>query len=242
MKGDELFKLTIKLKKMSKNFKVKHRRLKNKEFISNMQEDIKTPLTLIKSYTTSIKEGLEDGTFENIIAEEMDNTSKILENFIDLSKIQISETKKELFYIGEFLDRVLEKLKSQIESNGLTLIKNYNGLEDEAVLADKGQLEICVHNIILNSIKYDNDNYIKIELNKIKDKTILSVKERCKNLSEIDLLKHSWKRFNIFEKIKTKYSSKSDMELAIVKEILKKNKLEYGISLNNKEVEFYIEF
>ena len=138
--------------------------------------------------------------------------------------------------------RVLEKLKAQIESNGLTLIKNYNGLEDEAVLADKRQLEICVHNIILSSIKYDNDNYIKVELNKIKDKTILSVKERCKNLSEIDLLKHSWKRFNIFEKIKTKYSSKSDMELAIVKEILKKNKLEYGISLNNKEVEFYIEF
>lgn len=242
MKGDELFKLTIKLKKMSKNFKVNHRRLKNKELISNIQEDIKTPLTLIKSYTTSIKEGLEDGTFENIISEEMDNTSKILENFIDLSKIQISETKKELFYIGEFLDRVLEKLKSQIDRKGLTLIKNYNGLEDEAVLADKEQLEICVHNIILNSIKYDNDNYIKIELNKIKDKTILSVKERCKDLSDIDLLKHSWKKFNIFEKIKTKYSSKSDMELTIVKEILKKNKLEYGISLNNKEVEFYIEF
>ena len=109
MKGDEFYKLAITFKKMNKKFKVKHKRLKNKELISNMQKDIKTPLSLIKSYTTSIKEGLEDGTFENIIAEEMDNTSKIVENFIDISKIQISETKKELFYIGEFLDESFRK-------------------------------------------------------------------------------------------------------------------------------------
>lgn len=244
--GDEIEELSKTINTMSKSLEKAHKDLENKnkelkELISNISHEVKTPLSLIKAYATGVKDGLDDGSFGDIIIEEVDNTSKLVGDLLELSKIQRGEAKKELFYIVEFLDNILEKFNIQIENKGLKLLKNYNGLEDEAVLADKEQIKIGIDNLISNSIKYNDGDYLKVELKKVKDKTILSIKNKSDIVTESEL-EHLWKPFYVIEKSRSKDLSGTGIGLSIVESIFKKNNLEYGISLNNKEVEFYIEF
>ncbi|MTK13538.1 MAG: HAMP domain-containing histidine kinase, partial [Clostridiaceae bacterium] len=68
--GESINNMSEKLQKAHANLEVKNENLKT--FISNISHELKTPLTLIKAYCSGIRDGMDDGTYIDIIEKQAD--------------------------------------------------------------------------------------------------------------------------------------------------------------------------
>lgn len=244
--NDEIEELSKSLNIMSESLKKAHDDLEKRNedlkiLISSISHEVKTPLALIKAYTIGINDGLDDGTFGNIIIEQVDNTSNLVSNLLELSRVQRGTVKKENFDLIKVIDEVLEKYKISLKNQGLNLIKKYNNLKVININVDKAQFEIVLNNFISNAIKYNDGDYVKIEVNKVQDNIRFSIKNKTNTLNEEEL-ENLWKPFYVVEKSRSKDLSGTGIGLSIVSSILEANDIKYTVELKESEVEFSLEF
>lgn len=244
--NDELEDLANNINIMSNNLKKYHNELylKNnnlKNFINNISHEFKTPLALIKSYLYGIYDGLDDGTFFNIIDSQIQYLSDLLTRILDLSKIE--EDKFDLVYINP-LDIFLncyEKFKIDIKNKSLDVNLQLCCLKNLYILADKSKLEMVFNNLISNSIFYTQDKKINISFFISNENLSFSIKNAFKNIkanSKYEL----FEPFFVIEDSRNKRLSSTGLGLTIVKRILDKHNLNYDINLENEFFEFKIEF
>ena len=147
----------------------------NKELISNISHDLKTPITAIKGYVEGIMDGVAD------TPEKMDKYIKTIynkANEMDLlineltlySKIDTNRIPYNFTTISAkqyFLD-CAEDLYMELEAKGVEFeYRNYLE-EDSKVIVDPEQLRRVINNIVSNSLKYMDKPKAKINL-RIKD-------------------------------------------------------------------------
>ena len=133
----------------------------NKELISNISHDLKTPITAIKGYVEGIMDGVAD------TPEKMDRYIKTIynkANEMDLlineltlySKIDTNRIPYNFTTISAqqyFID-CAEDLYMELDSKGVRFeFRNYME-EDSKVIVDPEQLRRVINNIISNSLKY----------------------------------------------------------------------------------------
>lgn len=160
--------------KMNAEEKVEYDR-ENKELISNISHDLKTPITAIKGYVEGIMDGVAD------TPEKMDKYIKTIynkANEMDLlineltlySKIDTNRIPYDFTTISAkqyFLD-CAEDLYMELEAKNVEFeYRNYLE-EDSKVIVDPEQLRRVINNIISNSLKYMDKPKAKITMN-IKD-------------------------------------------------------------------------
>ena len=115
--------------------------LLRRELLANVSHDLKTPLTLIKANAEMVK----DLTYENkekreknlnTIIEEVDRLNLLVEDILDLSKMQSSaiELQKEEFNLNEVIKSIVERFGVLCEKDGYKI--EYIGF-DFKVIADK---------------------------------------------------------------------------------------------------------
>ena len=70
--------------------------ISNSHFFVNFSHEIRTPITLIKGYTSRIEsKDAENQKKLNIVNEQISNIESILNNILDLSKIDANELRLE---------------------------------------------------------------------------------------------------------------------------------------------------
>lgn len=200
----------------------------NKELISNISHDLKTPITAIKGYV----EGLMDGVADT--PEKMDKYVRTIYNkAIDMDRL-INEL---TFYsgidsnripynfhrinVGEYFRDCIEEVGLELESENIRL--NYSNVVDPAtrIIADPEQLKRVINNIISNSIKYmdKSQGVIDIRILDEIDSIRVEIEDNGKGIAAKDLS-------NIFERFfrtdASRNSSKggSGIGLSIVKKII----------------------
>ena len=156
----------------------------NKELISNISHDLKTPLTAIRGYCEGIIDGVAatPEKMEKYVrtiynkANEMDKLINELTFYsrIDTNRIPYTFTK---IRIQDFFEDCVEDVKLETESRDIELTY-VNELKDPdtLVIGDTEQLRRVINNIISNSIKYmdkpekkmqirllDKDDFIQAE-------------------------------------------------------------------------------
>ena len=133
----------------------------NKELISNISHDLKTPITAIKGYVEGIMDGVAD------YPERMDRYIKTIynkANEMDLlineltlySKIDTNRIPYNFTTIsakGYFGD-CGEDLHMELESKGIEFTYCNTMEEDCKVIVDPEQLRRVINNIVSNSLKY----------------------------------------------------------------------------------------
>lgn len=200
----------------------------NKELISNISHDLKTPITAVKGYVEGIMDGVADTpekmdryirTIYNK-ANEMDRLIDELTFYskIDTDRIPYTFTK---IHVSDYFEDCVEELSLELESKGIELAY-FNYLEEDTIIiADAEQLKRVINNIISNSIKYMDKprGVINIRLRDVGDFIQVEIEDNGKGISQKDLTK-IFNRFYRTDVSRNSNRGGSGIGLSIVKKIL----------------------
>ncbi|MDD2968573.1 MAG: HAMP domain-containing sensor histidine kinase [Lachnospiraceae bacterium] len=201
---------------------------KNRELISNISHDLKTPITAIKGYVEGIMDGVADTPekMEKYIktiynkANDMDRLINELTIYsgIDSNRIPYNFHK---INVADYFGDCIEDVGLDLESKNIEL--NYSNLvtADTMIIADPEQLKRVINNIVGNSVKYMDKKKGMIDIRILDeiDSIRVEIEDNGKGISAKDLP-------NIFERFfrtdASRNSSKggSGIGLSIVKKIV----------------------
>lgn len=200
----------------------------NRELISNITHDLKTPITAIKGYVEGIMDGVADTdekkekyvkTIYNK-AIEMDRLINELTYYSGIDSNRIPYTFHRID-VSDFFGDCVEEVGMDLDNNNIEL--NYSNLLEPGtrIIADPEQLKKVINNIIGNSVKYMDKEHgiIDIRLLDAVDSIRVEIEDNGKGIANKDL-------GNIFERFyrtdASRNSSKggSGIGLSIVKKIV----------------------
>ena len=130
------------------------------DFVSNVSHELKTPLASIKAYVEMLVDGeaQDDKTrreFYDIIAGEADRLHRLIENILNISRIESGVVKvaKEPISLTSVTKQVLDVALPQAKSKNITLVDRLAPVYYQ-VEADHDMIFQSVMNLISNAIKY----------------------------------------------------------------------------------------
>lgn len=151
--------------------------LKN-DFISNVSHEIKTPLAVIKNYTTALKKEnlpreIQEEYMDTIITA-TDNLSTLITNILRLNKLENQEInpKSELYNLSRQLCDCALCFESLWEQKNIQFEVD---IEDRVfIAADESMLEIVWNNLLSNALKFTEPDG-KITLYQTSDEHTITV-------------------------------------------------------------------
>ena len=220
---DEIGDVASSLKYMSKQ--LNNSREYQKNFISNISHDFRSPLTSIKGYIEAMMDGTippeEHNKYLSIVLSEANRLEKLTTGLRDLNSW--SSTGPELIFEEFNMENVVastvETFQGSCEKKHIELIiqfppKHYNAY------ADKGKIEQVLYNLLDNAIKFSNaGSKIIIKIYNRGDKIYCSVKDFGMGIPAGSLDK-IWQRFYKTDLSRGRDKTGSGIGLAIVKEII----------------------
>ena len=216
-----------------------------RDLMANVGHDLKTPLTLIKSYAEMVRDisyqNDEKRTEHlNVIINESDRLNNLVNDIISISKL---EANAETMNIEEY--DLIEQIKEIIgKFNILEITENYNfiynGPDSAIIKADRSKISQVMYNLINNAVNYTGDDMIVyINVNKVKSGYQVEIIDTGKGIDE-ETIKHVWNRYYKTEKKHKRNKVGTGLGLAIVKEILEAHDFKYGVkSTVGKGTNFY---
>jgi K+-sensing histidine kinase KdpD len=161
-------------------------------FISGISHELKTPVALIKGYVCTLlrDDAKWDSDFFheslNVIEEEADRLSQLIENLLDASRLQAGgvKLKKSEFFIPATAKRFATRFQTQTEKHKITT--DFPG-DFPTIMADEGRIEQVLSNLISNSIKYSEKGVITIGGQAKKDVIIICISDEGEGIAPQDI-------------------------------------------------------
>ncbi len=221
----------------------KERKLENtrKEFISGVSHELKTPLSIMKSCISILKDGVAEHKKEyyfGAMEREVDKMDTLILDMLELAKFESGtyKMKKDPFYIDTVMDDICEHLSVEIEKKELRVHKNIGPFE---VVANQGRIEQVIVNFITNAIRYtQNKEDIIISTIDEKDRIKVCIENKGTHIEEEQLDK-IWDRFYRVDAARQRSQGGTGLGLAISKNILELHDAEYGAENTEDGVLFY---
>lgn len=231
--------LTVAASEMNKTTELR------RDLLANVSHDLKTPLTMIKAYAEKVrdlsyKDKKKMDKDLNIIIEETDRLNGLVNDILDLSKIEAGAN---TLNITEF--DLVEDIKSVIKRYDIIREKEHYkfilDLPKSAIIsADQSKISQVIYNLINNAIEHTGDDLtVKVSLKKEKEGYLVSITDSGKGLTEEEK-KLVWNKYYKKEKNHKRNVVGTGIGLSIVKGILESHNFEYGIdSKLNEYTTFY---
>ena len=203
----------------------------NKELISNISHDLKTPITAVKGYV----EGIMDGVAET--PEKMDRYVRTIYNKtvemdhlineltfyskIDTNRIPYTFSK---LNVEDYFSDCAEEVGLELETRGIQLCYANYVDSDVQVIADGEQIRRVIHNIISNAIKYMDKGkgmkgIIQIRVKDVGDFVQVEIEDNGKGIAAKDL-PYIFDRFYRTDVSRNSAKGGSGIGLSIVRKIL----------------------
>ena len=197
-----------------------------KNFISNVSHELKTPLTNIKGYLIALEDAPKEIRlrFLNIINNNVEKLENIVLDFLNISKIESSKILQVVPVEPKLIeDQIRESLFGIIKRKKAELNFNWNLLEinQGMINTDKEKLIMILKNLIENGIIYNTSDVpsIEVDITEEKSKYLFSVKDNGIGIPQ-DKLKKVFDRFYRVDKARTSNMGGTGLGLAIVKELV----------------------
>lgn len=203
---------------------------KNRELITNISHDLKTPITAIKGYVEGIMDGVADSPekmdkYIRTIYNKTNDMDRLINELTLYSRIDNNRIPYTFLRINvaDYFNDCIEEIGVELESKGIEL--NYQNFvpADARIIADPEQLKRVINNIISNSVKYmdkeKEKSKIDIRLLDEPDAVKVEIEDNGRGISAKDL-PNIFDRF--FRSDASRNSSKggSGIGLSIVKKII----------------------
>ncbi|EJR68537.1 hypothetical protein IIO_00065 [Bacillus cereus VD115] len=212
-----------------------------KEFISGVSHELKTPLSIMKSCISILKDGVAEHKKEyyfQAMEREVDKMDTLILDMLELAKFESGtyKMKKDSFYIDTVIEDICEHLSVEMEKKELHVHKNIRSFE---VIANQGRIEQVIVNFITNAIRYTpNKEDIIISTIDEKDRIKVCIENKGTHIEEEQLDK-IWDRFYRVDAARHRSQGGTGLGLAISKNILELHEAEYGVKNTEDGVLFY---
>ena len=200
----------------------------NKELISNISHDLKTPITAVKGYIEGIMDGVADtpekmDRYVRTIYNKTNEMDHLINELTFYSKIdtnRIPYTFGKLNVEDYFAD-CAEEVGLELETRGIELVYANYVEKDVMVIADGEQIRRVIHNIISNAIKYMDKpkGIIQIRIKDVGDFIQIEIEDNGKGIGPKDL-PYIFDRFYRTDVSRNSSKGGSGIGLSIVKKII----------------------
>lgn len=207
---------------------------RQKDLIANVSHDLKTPLTMIRSYAEMIRDLSGDNpkkrnTHLQVIIDESERMSHLVSDMATISAMQTKKIvlEKASFDLSAVSASILASYDIYQEQDGYDFV--FNAPKDCIVFADKDRITQVISNLTNNAVKYcGEDKYIALTIRKIGRKYRLEVSDHGPGIKPEEL-PHVWERYYKTSTNYVRETSGTGLGLSIVKEILMLHNANYGV-------------
>lgn len=217
------------------------------EFVSNVTHELKTPITSIRGFIETLKNGAIHneqvaGRFLDIIDIEAERLHGLIEDILQLSEIETKQKDTELenFSLSALAEEVFAVLQPLAMEKDISLY--YSAKEEVFITANKNRIKQLIMNLVDNGIKY-NVPCGSVTMNAFRDKSkiVISVKDTGIGIPA-EYCPRIFERFFRVDKGRDRDMGGTGLGLSIVKHIV--NLYNGNIKVNteiDKGTEFIIE-
>ncbi len=204
------------------------RRLENtrKDFVANVSHELKTPITSIKGFVETLREGAIDDAenahrFLDIIAKQTDHLNSIVEDLLALSRIEQYSSQTQITlnfaHIYDLLKNSIDQCFTELGNQNVPI--NLVCDLDLKIKMNSHLLEQAVVNLLQNALKYGKtEKGIEVRSG-VKDKEVfICVQDWGRGIPQ-EHLPRLFERFYRVEKSRNRDSGGTGLGLAIVKHI-----------------------
>jgi len=240
--------LTSDVKKFARENKLKIETLQirdeyRKEFMGNIAHELKTPLFTIQSYILTLLDGAAED--ENVREKYLNRASKgvdrliyIVDDLDLITKIEVGNLSLKIseFDILEMIKEIFELFEIKAQSNGVRLIFDKLYSKPILVKGDKEKIRQVATNLIVNSIKYgQNNGTTEVSVEQLnQEKIVVRVTDNGIGI-EASHLPRLFERFYRVDNTGSRDKGGSGLGLSIVKHIIEAHdqkiyiESEYGV-------------
>ena len=201
---------------------------KNRELISNISHDLKTPITAIKGYVEGIMDGVTNSPekmdkYIRTIYNKANDMDKLINELTTYSSIDNNRIpyNYQRINVADYFGDCVEEVGLDLESRNIKL--NYCNLVDPAtmIIADAEQMKKVINNIISNSVKYMDKPHGQIDIRILDESDFIRVEieDNGKGIAQRDL-QRIFERFYRTDASRNSAQGGRGIGLSIVKKIV----------------------
>jgi signal transduction histidine kinase len=198
------------------------------EFVATVSHDLRSPLTLIRGYTSMLEMvgelNEQQSSYMRKITSGVDTMSSLVNNLLDLGRIEAGVgLQLERVSVKDIIERVISALQALAQQKRVSLLADISQHTIPPVEADPALLQQALQNLVENSIKYtDQGGQVQIKVNLRQDRIVFEVHDNGIGIAPVD-------QARLFEKFyrgaqqSAKQQRGSGLGLAIVKSIAERH-------------------
>ncbi|OIQ21701.1 MAG: two-component sensor histidine kinase [Flavobacterium sp. MedPE-SWcel] len=225
--------LTREVQKFARDKKIEIETLRvreeyRREFMGNVSHELKTPLFTVQGYLLTLLDGaMSDKTLRKkylqraekgverlvYIVQDLDMIAKL-----ELGDLNLNHTK---FNIIEVIQNVFDMLEMKADNKGIMLMFDMKYLKPIMVFGDRDKIQQVVTNLVVNSIKYGEENgttEVSVE-DLVNNKVIVRIKDNGEGIEQ-QHISRLFERFYRVDRSGARTVGGSGLGLAIVKHII----------------------
>lgn len=204
-----------------------------KDLLANVSHDLKTPLTMVKSYAEMIRDLSGDvptkrNSHLKVIIDEADRLNILVNDMLSLSRMQSGVITLEVttFDMKELAETIVSSYSLLNELEGYMILLDCP--EEIKVVGDPSRIKQVVSNLLNNAIKYcGSDKTVYVSVRKNKGKMRCEITDHGMGISEKEL-ERIWDRYYKASTNHVRATTGSGLGLSIVKEILMLHNSKFG--------------
>lgn len=200
----------------------------NKELISNISHDLKTPITAVKGYVEGLLDGVADTPekqekYLRTIYNKANDMDRLINELTFYSKIDTNRIPYTFNKINvkEYFDDCFEDIGMEMSQQQVALSYDNKVASDVMVIADAEQIKRVINNIVGNSVKYmdKQEKTIAIRVMDVGDFVQVEIEDNGRGIAAKDL-PYIFDRFYRTDTSRNSSKGGSGIGLSIVHKIM----------------------
>jgi len=199
-----------------------------KQFITNVSHELKTPLSSIKGAGEVLDDGIiqdeeKRKEYYKMIVKEANRLEDMVENILSISRLEEKQQGKQLKFISinSIVKETLNIFKEKKEVNQRLKLQTMD--ENIKSKVNPNEIKQALINLIDNALKFsDQDKIVEVGIKKDNDEIKVWVKDQGIGIDEKEI-KNIWERFYQVDKTRSPDTDGTGLGLSIVKQLIEKN-------------------
>jgi two-component system, OmpR family, phosphate regulon sensor histidine kinase PhoR len=198
-----------------------------REFMGDVSHELKTPIFNTQGYIETLLNGALDNPKVNAsylkkASKNLDRLSDIVDKLLSISENESGNLNLDIkkFDLVKLVNEVFETHEMAAEMKEITLALKKENSSSKMVIADRNQIEIVLNNLVINAIKYGNDDgHVLVGIYLVDKKVLIEVADDGPGIAK-EHLPRLFDRFYRIDKHRSRFEGGNGLGLSICKHII----------------------